>query len=158
MVWPTNPSTHTPTHKLNTHPWVGKSLQISNLQTESKYLDSFKSYSDFTDLGGTPPRGWVGVWLGVGLGGGTPMYVHVHAHTCMHVKHDEHGCFHGGSHLEFPTMFILAFPVCACVHMHVHMSRDTPMPPDAPTHLPLLRDTGSPNHRKFISPELIKII
>ena len=54
------------------------------------------------------------------------------AHTCMHVKHDKHGCLHGGGHLQFPNMFILVFHACTCMHMHVHMSRDTPMPPDAP--------------------------
>ena len=81
------------------------------------------------------------------------------AHTCMHVKHDKHGCLHGGGHLQLPNMFILAFRACACMHMHVHVSRDTPMPPDAPQHIcPLPRAAGSPNHQKFISPELIEII
>ena len=64
--------------------------------------------------------------------------MHMHAHTrmcaqtCMHVKHDKYGCLHGGGHLQFPNMFIVAFHVCMCVHMHVHMSRDTPHTPDAP--------------------------
>ena len=144
--------THPPTHppKKNTHPWVGNSPQIPNLLTESKYLDSFKSYRIFTDLGGTPDRGWVGGWvLGVGLGGGSPhtrAHIHVHARTCttctctrtcMHVKHDKHGCLHGGGHLQFPNMFILVFHACACMHVHVHMSRDTPHAPRCPpTHLP----------------------
>ena len=48
------------------------------------------------------------------------------AHTCMHVKHDKHGCLHGGGHLQFSNMFIFVFRACACMHMHVHMSRDTP--------------------------------
>ena len=50
----------------------------------------------------------------------------------MHVKHDKHGCLHGGGYLQFPNMFILVFHVCVCMHVHVHVSRDTPMPPDAP--------------------------
>ena len=94
--------------------------------------------------------------------------MHMHActctstHTCMHVKHDKHGCLHGGGHLQFPNMFILAFRVCVCVHVCVHMSRDTPHAPRwPPTHLPLPRAAGSrrePNHQKFISPERIDII
>ena len=62
-------------------------------------------------------------WVQVGLGGGTithvRMQMHTHAcahtcaHTCMHVKHDKHCCLHGGGHLQFPNMFILAFHVCA---------------------------------------------
>ena len=44
---------------------------------ELKYLDSFKSYRVFTDLGGYPPGGWMGGWVGVGFGGGT------HTHVCM---------------------------------------------------------------------------
>ena len=50
----------------------------------------------------------------------------------MHVQHDKHGCLHGGSNLQFPNMFILVFRACSCVHMYVHVSRDTPMPPDTP--------------------------
>ena len=90
---------------------------------------------------------------------GMDAHVHMCAHTCMHVKHDKHGCLHSGGHLQFPNMFILAFHTCVCMHVHVHMSRDTPMPPDAPQPIyPLPRAAGSPNHQKFISPELIKII
>ena len=108
--------------------------------------------------------------MGVGLGGGTPhtrVHVHEHArmctHTCMHVKHDKHGCLHGGGHLQFPNMFILAFRACACMHVCVHMSRDTPHAlrcppnPSAPSPEPQ-GAAGSPNHQKFISPELIEII
>ena len=109
------------------------------------------------------------IWVGVGFGWGTPhtcvhvhahTHTHVHTHTCMHVKHDKHGCLHGGSHLQFPNMFILAFCACACMHVHVHMSRDTPPCPQMPPQpiCPLPRATGSPNHQKFISPELIEII
>ena len=49
-----------------------------------------------------------------------------------------------------------------CVHMHVHMSRETPIPPDAPNPSGPSPEpqgaAGSPNHWKFISPELIEII
>ena len=141
---------------------MGNSPQIPNLQTELKYLNSFKSYRIFTDLGGIPPGGWVGGWVGMGLGGGIPhtcAHVHTHAHmcahTCMHVKHDKHGCLHGGSHLQFPNMFILAFCACACMHVCVHVSRDTPMPPDAPQPIcPLPRAAGSRREPK--SPKVYK--
>ena len=145
-----------------------KSPQISNLQTESKYLDSFKFYCVFTDLGGTPLGiGWVGGWGWDWVGHPHAcLHMHVHACTCahtyMHVKHDKHGCLHCGGHLQFPNMFILVFHACACMHVHVYMSRDTPMPPDTPN--PSVSSPepqgapGSPNHQKFISPKLIKII
>ena len=157
---PTNPP---PTHQKNTHPWVGESPQIPNLQTESKYLNSFKFYCI---LEGYPPGGWVGGWVGGGgVGWGHPhTHVHKHAHartcthTCMHVKHGKHGCLHGGSHLQFPNMFILAFHACACMHVHVHMSRDTPHALRCPpTHLPPPQIHREPKSPKFISPELIEI-
>ena len=48
------------------------------------------------------------------------------------------------------------------MHVHVHMFRDTPMLPDAPNPSAPSPEpqgaAGSPNHWKFISPELIKII
>ena len=92
----------------------------------------------------------MGGWVWVGFGGGTPharAHAHAHArthahagmcaHTCMHVKHDKHGCLHGGSHLQFSNMFIFTFRACACVHVRVHVSRDTPHAPRCPpTHLP----------------------
>ena len=37
--------------------------------------------------------------------------MHAHAHT--HVEHDKHGYLHGGGHLQFLNMFILAFHACA---------------------------------------------
>ena len=59
MTWP-----HQLTHPTTpyTHPWVGESPQISNLQTEWKYLDSFKYYWILTD--------WEVPWGGLGVGGG----------------------------------------------------------------------------------------
>ena len=84
-------STHTPTHR-----W-GESPQISNLQTELKYLELFKTYWIFTDLGPSLWGGWVG---------STSTRVHAHMHACnmcthVHVKHDRHGWLHGGGRLQF---------------------------------------------------------
>ena len=94
---------HQPTHK-TIHPLIGgESSHISNLQTELKYLDSFKCYNILTDLGGYPPLGsrWGGGW---GCGRVWVYGVPMQAHMCMHVKHDKHGCLHGGSHLQLLNM------------------------------------------------------
>ena len=54
-----------------TIPSVGKSPQISHLQTELNYLNLFKTYCIFSDLGGPPlgvdMDGWVEVWIGEGI-------------------------------------------------------------------------------------------
>ena len=53
------------------------------------------------------------MWVGTPHGyTGTCTHVCIHVHT--HVRHDKHGCLHGGGHLQFPKMFILEF-VSACV-------------------------------------------
>ena len=40
-----------------------------------------------------------------------PMQAHMHAcmhtHMHMHVKHDKHGCLHGGGHLQLLNMPLL---------------------------------------------------
>ena len=63
MTWP-HPLTHPTTPY--THPWVGEPPQISNLQTEWKYLDLFKCY--FTDSGSPPGGGGGGWWVKWGFG------------------------------------------------------------------------------------------
>ena len=109
--------------------------------------------SCFNWFGRVPPLG-VGGWVGRGgVGWWHPPHMCACArtctHTCMHVKHDKHGCLHGGGHLQFPNMFILAFCACACVHVHVHMSRDTPHAPRCPpTHLPPPQSRREPKSPK----------
>ena len=44
------------------------SPQIINLQTELNYLNLFKTYCIFSDLG-DPPWWWVGQWVEVWVGG-----------------------------------------------------------------------------------------
>ena len=125
----THPSTNPP-KKTPTHGWgILHRFQIFKRNRNILIRSSLIAF--LLIWGVPPPGGWVGVWVGVGLGGGTCI------HTCMHVKHDKHGCLHGGGHLQFPNMFILAFRACACVHVCVHVSRDTPHAPRCPpTHLP----------------------
>ena len=147
---PTNPPIHPPTHPKK-HPPIGEEFS-----TDSKSLNGIE-ISWFVQVlsrfywfggGGTPlVGGWVGGW-GWDWVGASPTHVHTRtrthtrarmcAHTCMHVKHDKHGCLHGGGHLQFSNMFIFAFRACACVHVRVHVSRDTPphAPRCPPTHLP----------------------
>ena len=154
LTW-TYPSTHPSTHPLTkpyTWPWVGNSQQISNLQTESNYLDPFKCYGIFTDSVGAPCGG--GGWVNWGMGSyrlvrACPMqaHMHMHAHTHACCKHDKHGCLHGGSHLQFLYMY-----TCPCMHVHVCtcMCTCVETPPIPPTHLPPLQSHREPKTPKFI--------
>ena len=148
MIWPdpthqpTHPTTHPPT-KPHTHPCVGNSSQISNLQTELKYLDKLKCYQILSDSGCLPPGGWqMGAW-GWGLVWvcGGMSHACTHARTHMHVKHAKHGCLHVGGHLQFLYMY-----KCACVHVH----GNTPHAPRCPpTHLPPPQSHREPKTPKF---------
>ena len=94
---------------------MGNSSQISNLQTELKYLDKLKCYRILSDSKGPPPGGvadgWMGVGVGMGVWGDVPcMHAHTHTRMLMHVKHAKHGCLHVGGHLQFLYMY-----KCACV-------------------------------------------
>ena len=42
----------------------------------------------------------MGVWVGVGIWSAPCKHTHMH----MHVKHDKHGCLHGGGHLQLLNM------------------------------------------------------
>ena len=64
--------------------------------------------------------GGVGGWVGASP---THVRTHTHArartyahHACM-LNMINHGCLHGGGHLQFSNMFIFAFRACACVHV-----------------------------------------
>ena len=78
---------------------------VPNLQTELNYLDSFKSYCNFSDLDFLVSGGWGWMvvrggwgWGWVDGGGGwlevpptcthTCACMHTHAHTCIRGKHD----------------------------------------------------------------------
>ena len=43
------------------------------------------------------------------------MHAYACVHIYMHVKHDKHGCLHGGSYLQFIYMYILV--LCLCIHV-----------------------------------------
>ena len=156
---PTNPPIHPPTHQKK-HPPMG-----GEFSTDSKSLNGIKIswfvqvLSRFYWFGGVPPW-WVAGWVGGGgIGWGHPprtcARARTCAHTCMHVKHDKHGCLHVGGHLQFSNMFIFAFRACACVHVHVHVFRDTPHAPRCPQPICLLpRAAGSRREPK--SPKVYK--
>ena len=153
-------STHT-SSKPYTHPWVGKFLQISNLQIESNYLDWFECFWIFTDYRGPP--GWVD-WDGGGVGlvvGGAPC-THAHAHTCTHIC----TCMLNMINIDASMgaaicNFYTCKHVCACMCMCAHACAcvgGTPIP-HTPIHAPPSpRVARSPKHQNSINLELIKII
>ena len=146
---------------------MGNSSQISNLQTELKYLDKLKCYRILSDSGGPPPWGG-GRWVDGGGGrygcvGVCPMHVHTdtNVHACMHlhVKHAKHGCLHAGGHLQFYTCVCVHVCACVCMCVHVGTPPHAPRYPDTPPPTcPLPRAAGSPKHQISITLELIKII
>ena len=84
----------------------------------------FKCYNILTDLGITPPLGMGGVdgWCVGGCGWMGVPHASTHVHACMnahmnahHVKHDKHGCLHGGGHLQLLYMYILVLCMCICM-------------------------------------------
>ena len=154
--WPTPPPTHPP----KKHPPMSGEFSTDSKSFNGIEISWFiQVLLRFYWFGGVPPLGgWVGGW-GWGWVGAPSTHVcmlmHMHArartcaHTCMHVKHDKHGCLHGGGHLQFLNMFILAFCACVCMHVHVHMSRDTPHAPRCPpTHLPPPQSRREPKSPK----------
>ena len=115
-------------------------------QNQSIFIGS--SIIEFLLILGVPPErqvdwgrvDWVGQgWVYWGRGKyqcvGAP-----HADMHMHVKHDKHGCFHEGGHLQFLYMCL-----CACVHVWGHL----PMPPNGSTHLPPPKTHREPKTPKF---------
>ena len=140
---------------------MGNYSQISNLQTELKYLDKLKCYRILSDSGGPPPWGVADGWMGVGVGMGVWRDVPcMHAHTCTHARthmHVKHGCLHVGGHLQFLYMYKCAcVRVCVLTCMCLGTSPHAPRCP--PPTCPLPRAAGSPKHQNSKSPELIEII
>ena len=132
-----NPLTHPSTHQKKHPPMGGGILHRFQIFKRNRNISIRSSLIAFLLIWGVHPP-----------------HTHVHAHapthtyvrTCMHVKH---GCIHGGGHLQFPNMFILVFHACVCMHVHVHMSRDTPHAPRCPpTHLPPLQSRREPKSPK----------
>ena len=132
---------------------MGNSSQISNLQTELKYLDKLKCYGILSDFRGPPPWGVADGWMGVGVGMGvwgvsnacmhTHACTHMHARMHMHVKHAKHakhGCLHAGGHLQFYTCVCVRVRACTCMCVHVgtppHAPRYPQIPPQSPAPSP----------------------
>ena len=118
--------------------------------------------------GGTPlGGGWVGggaIWWGHPPRTCARAHVRTHAHARAHT----HACMLNMINMaasmvaaicNFLTCLSTCFDrvrVCTCMCTCLGTP---PMPPDAPQPIcPLPRAAGSPNHQKFISPELIEII
>ena len=176
MTWPhpsTHPTTHPPTQPPiathpTTHPQMGNSSQISNLQTELKYLDKLKCYRILSDSGGPPRWGVADGWMGLGVGMGVwgVSHARTHAHTCAHThtRTHAHTCMLNMLNMDASMLAAIcnSIHVCVCMCVHVHSCGDTPMPPDTPRHppptCPLPRAAGSPKHQISITLELIEII
>ena len=144
---------------------MGNSSQISNLQTELKYLDKLKCYQILSDFGGPSPWGG-GRWVDgnggrYGCVGRCPMHArmhtHMHACTCM---------LNMLNMLNMDASMLAAIcnsiHVCVCVSVHVHVCTCMWEHPHAPRHppptCPLPRAAGSPKHQISITLELIEII
>ena len=97
----------------STHPQVGVSAQITNLQTELNYLDYVQNLLHLV------------IWYPLGLGD-----VGVGESPCMHthIKHTKPDT-HEGSHLQFLNTYFFI----ACMHMHACMWGHTTCP-DTPIH------------------------
>ena len=131
VIWhdPTYWCTHPPTQPY-THLYVGESPQISNVQTELNYLNSFKVYWIFTDLMDAP--------LGVGVDGWVVVRVcqrvwenECPTHVCTHTYTHACACIHkqwchNGNHQEKPiamgaaicmklSCLYMCVSVCACM-------------------------------------------
>ena len=162
MTWPhpsTHPTTHPPT-KPHTHPWVENSSQISNLQTELKYLDKLKCYRILSDSGGPPPWG-AGRWVDGGGGGyrcveSIPCihactYMDMHARTCMlnMLNMLNMNASMSAAICNFYTCINVR--VCMCVHACACACvwRHPPCPQMPPTHLPPPQSHREPKTTKF---------
>ena len=151
MTWPhpsMHPTTHPPT-KPHTHPWVGNSSQISNLQTELKYLDKLKCYRILSDSGVHPPGGWQMRGWGWGLawvyGGVSCMHAHMHARTCMLNMLNMDASMSAAI-----CNFYTCINVRVCMYVHVCVCGDTPHAPRCPsTHLPPPQSRREPKTPKF---------
>ena len=154
LTWPhpsIHPTTHPPT-KPHTHPWVGNSSQISNLQTELKYLDKLKCYRILSDSGGPHPWGG-GRWVDGGGGrygyvGGCPMHICMHMHARTHAR----TCMLNMLNMDASMLAAIcnSIHVCVCMCMHARacacMWGHHPMPPDTPPPTcPLPRAAGAQN-------------
>ena len=148
---------------------MGNPSQISNLQTELKYLDKLKCYRILSDSGGPPPWG-DGRWVDGGGGrhgcGGCPMHtcMHTHMYACMHTC----TCMLNMLNMDASMLAAIcnSIHVCVCVCMHAHACvciwghpPFPQIPPDThPPTCPLPRAAGSPKHQISITLELIEII
>ena len=146
MIWldpthqPTQPPTHPPNH---THPWVGNSSQISNLQTELKYLEKCKCYRILSDSGDLPPWGGGGWVDGHGNGHWCVGVSHACTHACTCTHTHTHTCMLNmlnmlnmdASMSAAICNFYTCINVCVCMCLHVHACVcvwDTPHAPRCP--------------------------
>ena len=122
---------------------MGESPQISNLQTELKYLDSFKCYSfKFTDWGVPPGWGWGGCGVKWGFGDDVGMTGMTWGWWGRH-----------GDDGEDTTILInMLAAICNFLHVCACMCTCVGTPPHAtrpPIHLPPPQSHREPKTPKF---------
>ena len=139
---------------------MGNSSQISNLQTELKYLDKLKCYRILSDSGGPPPLGgwqmggWGGGWYG--CVGRCPMHacMHTHAHAHTHTRTCMLNMLNMLNMDASMSAAICNFYTCinvrVCMCVCVCVCGDTPHAPRCPpTHLPPPQSRREPKTPKF---------
>ena len=78
---------------------------------------------------GVPPWGLPGGWIGLGwvCGGGTKHHAHTCTHACMHTLTCMLNMINTGASMSAAICnFYTCIHMCVCMHMHVHVCRDTP--------------------------------
>ena len=159
LTWP-HPSTHLLTHQI-IHPPMGGGVSIdfksSNRIEISRLVQVLLNFEWFW---GSPPGGWRGGWMGVGVVRGctppTCMCMHACACTRTHVWHHRESLWF--PQIQWGQPFAWNYHVyhaCMCVHVHMCWGHLPTTP--TPIH-PSPRATGSRKHQNSITLELIKII
>ena len=136
----------------------GNSSQISNLQTELKYLDKLKCYRILSDSWGPPPwggGGWVdggGGWHGcVGrclMHAHTHTHAHTHACTCM-LNMLNMDASMSAAICNFYTCINVRVCMCVCARACGCVWGHPPCPQMPPTHLPPPQSCREPKTPKF---------
>ena len=109
---------------------MGNSSQISNLQTELKYIDKLKCYRILSDSGGPPPwadgrwvdggGGWYECVEGCSMHACMHTHAHAHTHACTCMFNMLNMLNMDASMLAAICNFYTCINVRVCMCMHAH--------------------------------------